>query len=451
LASIDGTIKDGDRSTKSLAVTISFHENRHTKVREITMLLTITNLFPRPDEPDRGIFNMQFFDRMASALVENAPHGDAAATAGLFNVCLVPSWRVWEWRTIRAWRVPQKALYQTRYLPVFYLPVIGRSLSWATYGRALRSVMAEARKCDWILATWLYPDAVAAAGLARNTGKPLWIKVHGSDVFHLKNESRRRRILDACAQAEGVLCVSRLLADRLREVGVDAGKTHRVPNGVDRNLFCPRDRAAARQQKARDMGLPSQQDGDPARIVLFVGHLVEVKGPDILLDAWAGVQRVTNRGEGGGESPAQPKLLIVGTGNLRKQLENRAVRLGIADSVLFLGRRPHHEIATWMNIADCLCLPSRSEGMPNVVLESLACGTPVVATDLGEVPWLIRDGENGRVVPVGPKDLAGRLAGTIDSVLKTQWNRSEIAASVESYTWENAAERAVRLMLGSKS
>jgi glycosyltransferase involved in cell wall biosynthesis len=159
-----------------------------------------------------------------------------------------------------------------------------------------------------------------------------------------------------------------------------------------------------------------------------------------------------------------------------KKLQRLAEKLGIADHVQFLGQLPQDQVALWMNAADCLVLPSKSEGTPNVVLEALACGTPVVATPVGEVPFLVKDGVNGYVVEqdtdvddrrtqgpqdhgtTGPQDqltpsqqkiaktakdaddLVQHLAEAIDKVLDRDWDRETIAAAVADFTWDRTAE-----------
>jgi glycosyltransferase involved in cell wall biosynthesis len=133
-----------------------------------------------------------------------------------------------------------------------------------------------------------------------------------------------------------------------------------------------------------------------------------------------------------------PRLLVIGAGPLRGHMERMARAAGISDSVRFLGMIPHKEIARWMNAAHCLCLPSRSEGMPNVVLEALASGLPVVATDVGEAPFLVKDGENGFVVS-GEDDVPARLAAALKDALNRDWNRREIATRANVCSWDETA------------
>ena len=118
---------------------------------------------------------------------------------------------------------------------------------------------------------------------------------------------------------------------------------------------------------------------------------------------------------------------------------------GISDSVCFVGSRPHDEMALWMNAADCLCLPSRSEGMPNVVLESRACGRPVVAANVGDVPRLVREGVDGFVIEDGP-GFSGRFADALGRALDHDWDRETIVAGTSRLTWERAAEDLLSIM-----
>ena len=219
-------------------------------------LLTISNLYPRPDQPWRGVFNAQLFSAMAGQL--RMPNAECR----IQNVCLVPEWRIWKWPEIRKWgeqysafskqnpAIParpdspagggnhQSALYvSTVYLPVFYIPVIGRGLSWWTYWRALKRLKDLVMESDAVLSTWLYPDGVAATLMADSCRRPAWIMVQGSDVFHLEKPSQRQVVLDACRKVKGIVCVCKSLADRLIDAGVDPHKVHVVPNGVDPELF----------------------------------------------------------------------------------------------------------------------------------------------------------------------------------------------------------------------
>lgn len=133
-------------------------------------------------------------------------------------------------------------------------------------------------------------------------------------------------------------------------------------------------------------------------------------------------------------------LVMIGQGELMKSLQRRSVAEGLGNNVVFLGGRPHREIALWMNAADCLCLPSRSEGMPNVVLESLASGLPVVATNVGEVPFLVNE-DNGQVCNAERSEeaLAVAFARRVEHVVEREWDRVAISAAVSHLSWDRAA------------
>ena len=166
------------------------------------------------------------------------------------------------------------------------------------------------------------------------------------------------------------------------------------------------------------------------KTVLFVGNLVHVKGVDRLLRAIANVP--------------EARLVVIGDGKQRRSLQDLARSLGIGNRVSWLGRLPQDEVADRMRRADCLCLPSRSEGMPNVVLEALACGTPVVATAVGEVPHIVQNGVNGYVVPTGDDEtVSAELVRALDTCLRRSWSPQGISDTVRQYSWEEAARTMV--------
>ena len=400
-------------------------------------LLTVSNLFPRPDQPARGLFNRQLFDELARLCPSR-------------NVCLVPEWRVWRWPRIRGWPEPEAAGVPTRYVPVFYLPVVGRSTAHAFYARPLAAAVRREPAADVVYAAWLYPDGAAAATVAKAQGKRLWLMALGSDTLHLNHAARRSAVLQACAEAEGVVCVARLLADRLRAAGVSPDKLHVIPNGVDpeRFRFVPRDDAARQLAERLPSPAVSLETSSRPPIVLFVGNMVSVKGPDILLDAWQTLRSRFAPTPRRSDTPTPPHpdtptLILIGDGPLRPRLERQAREGGLADAVRFLGVRPHEEIPLWMNAADCLCLTSRSEGMPNAVNEALACGLPVVAADVGACGEMLGGKAVSRVVPPGN---AQAFADAVEAVLRSEVDRAALARQYGGYSWHDQAERIWHLM-----
>jgi len=400
---------------------------------DVVRILAVSNLYPRPDDQQRGLFNAQQFEALAELGVLTGGHAQAGP-ASVKVLCLVPEWRWWRWEAIRRWEDPFSGRLAACYLPTFYVPVLGRNFSWRTYCQALELAAPRFMACDAVLAAWLYPDAVAAACLAARWGKPLWIKVHGTDRFHLHHPRRRTEILKACAQARAVVCVSASVRADVCRAGVNPEKTHVVPNGVDTRRFRYRSPEEARRELGAN-GIAAR------RMVLYVANLVRIKGPDIMLEAW-------HRLAAEGAACEGWRLMILGDGPLRRKLEQRARCWGLARSVVFLGSRPHAEVALWMNVADCLCLTSRSEGMPNVILEALASGLPVVATRAGAAGELLEGEEASRLVEKSGGDVAERVAQAVKELLAQQIDRQALAARhARRLSWEQSARRLWDLLL----
>ncbi|MDD4869226.1 MAG: glycosyltransferase [Kiritimatiellae bacterium] len=429
-------------------------------------LITISNLFPRPDQPQRGLFNAELFEAMADVLRIQ----DSGSCVQ--NVCLVPEWRIWKWPKIMRWNKQYSESgiqisefnIQTIYCPVFYLPLIGRNLSWWFYGLSLAKLVNKTEGYNAVFSTWLYPDGVTATRFAVEVGLPAWIMVQGSDTFHLENPIRRKMILKACSKAKGIICVCKALADRIIDAGVDVVKVHVVPNGLDSKLFKYR----GKEEVYKELQAVVQHSAfsiQHSKIILFVSNLVPVKGPDIMLKIWATLVTRSRKSE---VSNQNLQLMIIGDGNLRKKLEKQVIELGVSNSVIFLGNRPHEEVALWMNAVDCLCLPSRTEGMPNVVIEALASGLPVVATDVGGVSELLKNEPGARIVPIaeirnqksevgGPSsgsnngDVIARFAKYISEIFREDVDRKAMAERNKGrFSWKKQAETILGLMNGVK-
>jgi glycosyltransferase involved in cell wall biosynthesis len=260
--------------------------------------------------------------------------------------------------------------------------------------------------------------------LAARGRRPVVLSVRGSDINLLKGRWMGRLNRWIYRRVDRLIAVSQDIAAKLEGAGVPREKIRVVYNGVD-GSFCPGDR----QQARAALGLPGG-----AFVLLFVGLLVPVKGPGVLVEAL--------------ERLADPQLFcaLVGGGPLREPLEARVRAGGLGERVFFAGTRPTAEIPRWMQAADALVLPSLSEGRPNVVLEAQACGLPVIATRVGGTPELVRDGINGVLVDRGDP---GELARAITTLKQDEETRGRLAAaglhSAEGCTWE-ASARQVRLI-----
>src|SRR6185369_15726660 len=173
--------------------------------------------------------------------------------------------------------------------------------------------------------------------------------------------------IQALQQCDAVIAVSRHLAQRVEALGVREEKISVVYNGIDRDLFSPGSREAAREQ----LGL-----GLRAPLVLYVGNLLPVKGVDVLIEACAHLAR----------RRVDFQCRIIGQGPIRRALMNQIAGSELTDRVQLIGPRSLEELPDWYRAANVLVLPSRSEGVPNVLLEAMGCGTPVIASNVGGVP-----------------------------------------------------------------
>ncbi len=231
---------------------------------------------------------------------------------------------------------------------------------------------------DLIDAHYLYPDGVAAVWLAKRLGKPVVMTARGSDVSEIPAYALPRRMIRwAVQEADGVITVCQALKDSLVELNLPADKITPLRNGVDLESFRPGDRTALRDS----MGI------DPERITLLsVGHLIDRKGHDVIIRALPLL-------------PDNVDLWIVGDGPRRSDLEGLSRSLKVADRVRFVGVVPQERLRDYYEAADALVLASSREGWANVLLESMACGTPVIASDVWGTPEVVAQPAAGVLMP----------------------------------------------------
>ncbi|TWT17247.1 glycosyltransferase family 4 protein [Luteimonas marina] len=372
-------------------------------------VLALTNLFPSRWDPLRASFNRQQFDRLA------ARHDLEVLVAVDFRERRGPGGEP-----------PALAHARTSHFTFWYPPGIGRSLhglAWYASLLAQHGARLKRKRFDVLLASWGYPDAVGTAMLARRLGLPYVVKVHGSDLnVQAKFRLRRPQVAAALRGARAVVAVSAALSAEARALGVEDDRVHLLYNGVDGDRFFPGNRGDAR----RALGLP--QD---VPIMLYAGNLKVSKGCIDLLEAFPAVL----------ERHPGARLVFVG-GGAAAALNGRARELAIAENVLLAGPRPHHELADWMRAASLLCLPSHNEGVPNVVLEAMACGLPVVATRVGGIPEVLPE-YAGTMVPAHDR-LA--LAQALDEALGTTWSIPAIVAHASRFDWQDNVERLDRIL-----
>lgn len=338
------------------------------------------------------------------------------------------------WRALR--RVPLEAhdgdlaVTHPRYLVI---PKVD-ALSGLTYARAVLPRlwrMQGERPIDVLHAHCAYPDGVGVALAARKLGIPFVVTAHGSDLnLDAGRASLRPQIRWALGRAAAVIAVSDSLRRKALELAPEAqARTICIPcAGVEPAVFNVGDRALARSQR----GLAS-----PAHVALFVGALVPIKALEVLLAAWR-----TLLGAGSVRA-AEDRLIIIGDGPLRERLAADSRAEDLRGTVHLLGPLPQTEIAGWMRAASVLCLSSRHEGMPNVVVEALASGLPVVATAVGGIPDLVKPPLNGCLAARGD---AAQFAAALAQAFARNWDAVQIAATVSGYSWRDLATRNLEVL-----
>lgn len=392
-------------------------------------VLFISQIFPTPVNPNKGVFSEQLV------------HG-LMAYCDVSVVCPQPWFpKLPRWKFLERWHgyslIPTE--YDVNRIPVLspkypFLPKWGdRYHSFLLFIGLVRHVYALRRRFrfDVINAHWLYPDGVAAARLAKIMGVPLVLSGLGCDVnMFLFEKCKRGPILRALKQAACVTVVSDELKAHLLGVGIEHELVTVIRNGVNKQLFFPRDQA----ESVAKLGLPHR-----GPCVLFVGRLAEEeeKGLRHLIEAFQELVRVRKA----------ITLYVIGDGPMLDTYRELVLKQALQGHIQFVGAKAHQDIPLWLGACDAFCLPSLREGCPNVVLEALSCGRPVVASGVGDIPNLIGK-DNGILIEPGNSH---QLCEALDIALARKWNHAEICGSVSTLTWDAAASQYYSVLLGACS
>ena len=371
-------------------------------------ILTLSSLYPSSARPRHGIF-------VEERLRHLVADGEVTATV----VAPVP-WFPFSSPRFGAYaelaRTP--ATEQRHGLEVLYprylsIPKIGMSLAPFLLALALLPLVRRLKRARPDLALidshFLYPDGVAACLVGRLLGLPVLMTARGSDVnLYPRYRVPRWLLRWAVGRAAQVITVSAALRNALLALGADPAKVVTLRNGVDRQRFRPLDRIPLRSRLELT-----------GMTVISVGNLLELKGHHLLIEALPLLPGVT--------------VLIAGEGPMRASLERLARDRGVADRVRLLGNLPQDELIACYNAADVLVLASSREGLPNVVLESLACGTPVIATPVGGIPELIDSEDAGYLLA---ERSAVAIATAVRAIAARPRDRLKVAAQAARFGWE---------------
>lgn len=272
---------------------------------------------------------------------------------------------------------------------------------------------------DLVDAQFFYPDGPAAMRVAKALGLPLSIKARGADIHYWGGKPyARTALLEAGKAAAGMLAVCEALADDMQALGLPREKIAVHYTGLDRDRFRPLDHTRLRPRIAEQLDLPLAF-AEP--LLVSVGALIPRKGQELVIRALPGLPGA--------------RLLLVGEGQDEAMLRALAAELGVAQRVHFLGLLDHDMLPLVLSAADAMVLPSASEGLANAWVEALACGTPLVITDVGGARELVTDPLAGVLVARN----TGAVRDGVTRVLAEPRDRQAVAARVERFGWtENA-------------
>lgn len=379
-------------------------------------LLVFSSLFPSEARPTAGVFIRERMFRVAREL----PLAVVSPQAWFPGQALIR-------QASSGYRLAGARYERMQGIEVFRpralcLPGIGRR--WDARAMALAALplarrLRRAGRLDILDAHFTYPDGCAAALLGRWLGLPYTITMRGTEPRHLSQPALRQQMVRALAGAARVFTVSASLREVGIAAGIDPGRFTVVGNGVDTSVFRPLPRADARAA----LGLPAN-----AKVLITVGALVERKGFHRVI---ALLPRLRERHPGliylvvGGGSPE---------GDWTARLQRQVATLGLGDCVRFLGPRAPADLCVPLSAADVFALPSSNEGWANVILEAMACGLPVVASDVGGNAEVVADGTLGEIHTFGDDEA---LWACLDRALVRDWPRGDIVAYARRNSWDS--------------
>jgi glycosyltransferase involved in cell wall biosynthesis len=385
----------------------------HSRIR----ILTFSTLYPNASQPQHGVF---VENRLRHLVASGKVEATVMAPSPWF-----PTAHPVFGGYARYARVPRHETrhgFEIYHPPYIVVPKVGMSIAplllYAAARSALRALIASGRQFDLIDAHYFYPDGVSAVMLGREFGLPVVITGRGADLNQIPEYSiPRRQVLWAARHAAGLVTVCQSLKESLVALGGSADKVRVLRNGVSLDQFRPMERETIR----REFGLAGPT-------LVSVGALIPRKGHDLVIQALSDLPNVS--------------LLIAGEGPEREYLKSLASRLGLTERVRFLGQLAHEQLAPIYNAADVSVLASSSEGWANVLLEAMACGTPVAATNVSGTPEVVQAPEAGVLIetrtPVG-------IATAIRGLLAQPPLRAATRAYAETFSWEETTQGQLEL------
>lgn len=376
-------------------------------------ILSFTTLYPNREQPGHGVF-------VENRLSKLAKNDDVE-----IKVLAPVPWFPLKSRVFGEYgkfaTVPLKEerhgidIFHPRY-PV--IPKVGMNIAPFLMVSAMIPQIKKIQKSgfdfDLIDAHFFYPDGVAAVCLGRIFNKKVVVTARGTDLALYPDYYFPKKMIQwAINRADAVIAVCQSLADDAARLGESQSMIKVMRNGVDLDVFLP----GPRDEKRKALGLKGFT-------LISVGRHIELKGHHLVIDALQHLSDVN--------------LMIAGTGPMEKSLKKQVKKLGLDERVMFLGRLPHDELFQYYSAADGLVLASSREGWANVLLESMACGTPVVATAVSGTLDIVKTPAAGQLI--NDRSAHG-IADAVRSLLKNYPDRAETRRYAEKFSWDETTEQ----------
>lgn len=279
----------------------------------------------------------------------------------------------------------------------------------------IKKIINEGFDFDLIDAHFFYPDGVAASIISKIVKKPFVCTARGSDITLYKNFSIPKKYLKyALENSSANIGVCNDLVRQMIKLGAPSDHSLTIRNGVDLQRFTPLDKSSAR----KSLGISEDH-----LLLLSVGHLVERKGHHLVIEMLTRLPSAF--------------LLIVGVGPMEMELRQLAQKLEVQSRVYFAGLQPNTALASYYSAADVLILASSFEGWANVLLESMACGTPVVATPVNGTPEVVSAPEAGRLAA---SRNVNDLCEALMDLLKEYPSRQIVRKFAEGFSWDETTK-----------
>ena len=387
-------------------------------------VLIISTLYPNPSNLTFGVFVHEQVKQLIKFGIDVRVICPISITPPLrllkLKKGILREWKNW---ILNRWNIPKEYtlegvnIYYPRLilLPKVFFPQFEAPTFFCSIKRLLNRIWRD-WNWDIVHAHFLTPNGIVAEKIAKKYGNPLVISCLGDDLFHY---AKRKTLYDSIKSAlhfsSAIICKSSQLRESAIKFGAEPEQVHEIYNGCDLVEF----KSSNRNNKLNE--------------ILFIGYFIERKCLGYLIEAFRNLKN------------KQFKLRLIGDGELLTQIRKAVFDHNLQDRVIFQGIVPHALISDCLNNAALLCLPSRSEGTPNVIMEALACGTPVIATRVGGVPDIVPS-FCGILVP--PKD-AGALQNALEVALERNWDYQAIRKYAEqNLSSEGQCKKIIKMYQG---